>query len=90
MPAVFVSHGAPTLALDTEHGADFRRLVARADDDVIRFATRAPAARLAHPTHEHFAPLLVALGAGSDAAGITFPIEGFEYGSLSRLAVRFD
>lgn len=66
------------------------RLAARAHDDVIRFAERAPAARLAHPTHDHIAPLLVALGADSGAASVTFPIEGFEYDSLSRLAVRFD
>lgn len=64
------------------------RLLARAADDLIAFRERAPGARLAHPTSEHFLPLLVALGA-APAGGVTFPIEGFEYGSLSRLAVRF-
>lgn len=66
------------------------RLGAGATDDLIAFRERAPALRRAHPTDEHLLPLLVALGAaqaGSDA--VAFPIEGFEFGSLSRLAARF-
>ncbi len=68
------------------------RLVAGDVDDLAAFRERAPAVRLAHPTDEHFAPLLVALGAAaaSSATRAQFPIEGFEYGSLSRLAVRWD
>lgn len=66
------------------------RLAARATDDVVAFAERAPAVRLAHPTVDHFLPLLVALGAASEHGGdVTFPIEGWEFGSLSRLAVRW-
>ena len=38
-------------------------------DSVVEFRDRAPAARLAHPTDEHFLPLLVAMGAGGDDAG---------------------
>lgn len=66
------------------------RIEAGAIDDLLAFRERAPAVRIAHPTDEHLAPLLVALGAAS-AGGIAgtaqFPITGFEYGSLSRLAV---
>lgn len=65
------------------------RLTARAFDDVVAFREKAPDRALAHPTDDHFVPLLVAAGAGADAGAVTFPIEGFEYGSLSRLAVRF-
>ena len=66
------------------------RLDARAFDDVVAFRDKAPAVRLAHPTDDHFLPLLVAMGAAAAATGpITFPIAGFEYGSLSRLAVQF-
>jgi 4,5-DOPA dioxygenase extradiol len=36
-------------------------------DALVNFAT-APAARYAHPTTEHFAPLFVTLGAAPDAA----------------------
>jgi 4,5-DOPA dioxygenase extradiol len=65
------------------------RLAAGADDELIRFRELAPAVRLAHPTDEHFAPLLVALGAAAARPGraVSFPIRGFEFGSLSRLAV---
>lgn len=33
-------------------------------DELTAFATRAPGVARAHPTHEHFAPLFVVLGAG--------------------------
>lgn len=66
------------------------RLEARAFDDIVAFRDKAPAVRLAHPTDDHFLPLLVAMGAAAAETGpITFPIAGFEYGSLSRLAVQF-
>lgn len=67
------------------------RLTARAHDDLIAFRDKAPALNLAHPTDDHFLPLLVALGAaGEQCESVQFPIEGFDYGSLSRLAVQFD
>jgi len=66
------------------------RLAARAFDDVVAYRDKAPDLKLAHPSDDHFVPLLVALGAAADtAAAPTFPITGWEYGSLSRLAVRF-
>ncbi|MEU8123308.1 class III extradiol ring-cleavage dioxygenase [Spirillospora sp. NPDC049024] len=37
-------------------------------DALLDFRTKAPAARIAHPRTEHFAPLFVALGADADAA----------------------
>ena len=50
----------------------------------------APAARIAHPTVEHFSPVLVAAGASLDAGGpVTFPVSGFEGGSISRRCVTF-
>ena len=41
-----------------------------------------------HPSPEHFRPLLIAAGAAQDEA-VSYPIEGFEYGSFSRRAVVF-
>lgn len=64
------------------------RLSAGQTDELVAFRAKAPAVRLAHPTDEHFLPLLVALGAAQGSAA-SFPIQGFEMGSLSRLAVRF-
>lgn len=65
------------------------RLAAGAVDDLVAFRDKAPAVRLAHPTDDHFLPLLVALGAADGERQVRHPIEGFEYGSLSRLAVQF-
>lgn len=80
---------APPPAWATDFEAWLRdRLDAGAVDDVVAFRERAPALRHAHPTDEHFLPLLMALGAAADDP-VRYPIEGFELGSLSRLAVRF-
>jgi 4,5-DOPA dioxygenase extradiol len=47
-------------------------------DALLDFQTRAPAARTALPTWEHYAPLLVAAGAlGGERPTVTFPITGF-------------
>lgn len=47
-----------------------------------------PLAAMAHPTQEHFVPLLVSAGAagGSEPA---FPVSGFEMGSISARCVEF-
>lgn len=43
-----------------------------------------------HPTDEHYLPVLVAAGAAGAQARVSFPIEGFEHGTLSLRCVRFD
>lgn len=65
-------------------------VLARRDfDALVDYAKRAPALREAHPTEEHLQPLLVAAGAASTGSGpVTFPVSGFEYGSLSRRSVQ--
>ncbi len=62
-------------------------LVAGDYDAVLDFTHRAPAAKLAHPRTEHFAPLFLALGASNEEP-VQFPIEGFWYG-LSKRTLRF-
>src|SRR5262249_15212398 len=64
-------------ALDVEALLDFRRL---------------PAARLALPTWEHYAPVLVAAGAVADASpAVSFPITGFWMdGAFTKRSVQFD
>ena len=56
-------------------------------DALLDFQTKAPAAGIAHPRTEHFAPLFVALGAASDEKART-SVEGFWYG-LSKRSVQF-
>lgn len=66
------------------------QLVGHDHDRLVTWRERAPGCALAHPSHDHFVPLLVAAGAATiDAPSVSFPIEGFELGSLSRLAVRW-
>ncbi|WP_109631472.1 dioxygenase family protein [Lentzea atacamensis] len=56
-------------------------------DALLDFQQKAPAAGIAHPRTEHFAPLFVALGAASDEKART-SVEGFWYG-LSKRSVQF-
>ena len=67
--------------------------VSRFDTDaLIDFQARAPGARMALPTWEHFAPLLVAAGAvGDKSPQTTFPINGWWMdGAFTKRSVQFD
>ena len=48
-----------------------------------------PLAALAHPTLEHYVPLLYCLGSTTGDDSVSYPYEGFEYGSLSMRMVLF-
>lgn len=61
---------------------------ARRDWDTLADApNKAPAFRTNHPSVEHWTPILVAAGAGGDAP-VTFPVTGWEFGSLSRRSLQ--
>ncbi len=82
--------GIPTWAREfDEWVAD---ALARFDVDALkRFRERAPAAEIALPTWEHYAPVLVAAGAASSDPGSTaFPITGFWMdGAFTKRSVQF-
>ena len=61
-------------------------------DALIDFQARAPAPQLALPTWEHYAPLLVALGAAADTPPrVSFPITGWWLdGAFTRRSVQLD
>lgn len=46
--------------------------------------------RRSHPTLDHYLPLLYAAGASSAEDAVSFPLTGFDLGSLSMRAVRWD
>ena len=48
------------------------------------------AGRSAHPTPDHYLPLLYAAGAADPKDRVTFPITGFDMGSLSMRSVLFE
>jgi 4,5-DOPA dioxygenase extradiol len=58
-------------------------VLANATSQIIRYRTEAPHAERAHPTEEHFLPLLVALGAQSDSDTVQAIDGGITHGVLS-------
>jgi len=67
-----------------------RTHVAALDHDALcNYRQQAPAAQRAHPTEEHFLPLLVALGAADAEDSVTIVDGGVNYGALSMDAYVF-
>jgi 4,5-DOPA dioxygenase extradiol len=88
--AVDFSPGAQTPAWALEFDAWAEDALRRRDvDALLDYRRRAPGVRQALPTHEHFVPVLAALGAGDDGGAVQFPIAGFWGGSLTRRSVQF-
>lgn len=56
---------------------------------VVAYETLGPDAALAAPTPDHFLPLLYVLAQRHADDPVTFPVEGFDGGSVSMLAARF-
>jgi 4,5-DOPA dioxygenase extradiol len=80
---------APSWAI--EFDAWCADILARKDaDGLVQYRKRAPGVDMALPTHEHFVPVLVAMGAALDDAGsVNFPITGFVHGSFTKRSVQF-
>ncbi len=90
----FITHGLPYLSdhrfnapppswsVEFDHWA--ATALERGDIDTLAAFRTAPAARYAHPTTEHFAPLFVTLGAADDPAGPATPITGYWLGLAKR------
>ncbi len=78
--------GAPPPSWSAEFDEWGSEALARWDlDSLVDFQNRAPAGHLAHPRTEHFAPLFVALGAGSgEGEDRQTVIDGFWYGLAKR------
>jgi 4,5-DOPA dioxygenase extradiol len=74
-------------AASAEFDAWAAESMAAADvDSMLDFLQKAPAARVAHPRTEHFAPLFVSLGAAYESGDLTnrSVIDGFWYGLSKR------
>jgi 4,5-DOPA dioxygenase extradiol len=82
---------APVPAWASEFDAWTADVLTRRDvDALLDYRQRAPGVRQALPTHEHFVPVITALGSAIDdpAAKPTFPISGFTYGSATRRSLQ--
>jgi 4,5-DOPA dioxygenase extradiol len=82
---------APPPSWSVEFDAWSKEMLERRDVDALaKYRERAPGVRMALPTHEHFVPVAVAMGASIDTAeAVTFPITGFTYGSMTKRSVQF-
>jgi 4,5-DOPA dioxygenase extradiol len=79
----------PSWAADFDRWAE-DALLRQDVDAIVDYRNRAPAVNYALPTHEHFVPVVVALGASIEEPGpSTFPITGFLAGSLTKRSVQF-
>lgn len=82
-------HDAHPPTWSSEFDDWLNRTVAAGDiDSLIDFQTKAPAAAMAHPRTEHFAPLFIALGASTDGLAQN-RVEGFWFG-LSKRSLEFN
>jgi 4,5-DOPA dioxygenase extradiol len=81
--------GAPQWALDFD--AWIAAALARRDvDALVQYREIAPGVEMSLPTHEHFVPVLIALGASLDQAEpVTFPITGLWWGAFTKRSVQF-
>jgi len=80
-----------TPAWAAEFDAFAADVLARRDvDALLDYRARAPGVHMALPTHEHFAPVIVSVGAVADdsRAAVSFPITGFMAGSFTRRSVQ--
>ena len=58
------------------------------DDQLVNYESLGRDALLSVPTPEHYLPLIYVLGLRRPGDSITFPVEGFDGGSISMLAVK--
>jgi 4,5-DOPA dioxygenase extradiol len=69
--------------------AEVTRALEQHDGAFLAEVVKADAGRMSHPTLDHYLPLLYAAGAADDRDHVTFPITGFDLGSLSMRSVVF-
>lgn len=80
---------APVVAWAQEFDAWCAQVLSSHDvDALLDYRNKAPAVRLALPTHEHFIPVITAMGAAEGAA-TTFPVTGIWAGSLTKRSAQF-
>lgn len=89
--AIGAQHRGETATPDwaAKFDSGLARALERHDEDQLVRALGTDAGRLAHPTPEHYLPLLYAAGASGPEDRVRFPVEGFDWTSLSMRSVIF-
>jgi 4,5-DOPA dioxygenase extradiol len=59
------------------------------DFDQLSRAITTDHGRLSHPSPDHYLPLLYAAGAANDNDAVSFPVNGWDLGSLSMRSFQF-
>jgi 4,5-DOPA dioxygenase extradiol len=80
---------ASTPAWAREFDESIARSLSAHDGRALAGAHLTETGRMAHPTPDHYLPLLYAAGASDAADEVRFPVEGFDWSSLSMRAVLF-
>jgi len=78
-----------TPAWASSFDAHVARATAQYDGEFLARALDGAAGRMSHPTPDHYLPLLYAVGAAGGSGPVSFPITGFDLGSLSMRSVLF-
>jgi 4,5-DOPA dioxygenase extradiol len=65
-----------------------RAILAGDHEPLINYEALGRDARLSAPTPDHYLPLLYVLGLQRESDGVSFPVEGFDGGSISMLTVQ--
>jgi 4,5-DOPA dioxygenase extradiol len=79
-----------TPAFAQQFDGDAAKALQQQDSGFLARAYGTANGREAHPTPDHYLPLLYVAGAASSSDRVSFPITGFDLGSLSMRAVLFD
>jgi 4,5-DOPA dioxygenase extradiol len=69
--------------------ADVARAIEQRDAADLGASLESESGRYAHPSPEHYLPLLYSFGASTAEDAVSYPITGFDAGSLSMRSVRF-
>ena len=56
---------------------------------LVAYESLGPDSLLSVPTPDHYLPLLYVLGVRGPGEAVSYPVEGFDGGSISMLSVRF-
>lgn len=69
--------------------AEIAAATARHDTAALAALLGTPAGRLAHPSPDHYLPLLYVAGAAAGDDAVSYPVEGWDLGSLSMRAIGY-